>query len=518
MNHHKKASPVTASFDLTDYLRKILIAKVYDVAQESPLSLAKNLSEQLNNQIYLKQEDYQSIFSFKLRGAYNKMANLSSTDLKKGVICASAGNHAQGVALAAKRLGCKAVIVMPTTTPDVKVNAVKNLGGEAVLFGDSYSDAAQHAQELAQKKQLTFVHPFDDPDVIAGQGTIAMELLRQHQGPLDAIFIPIGGGGLVAGIAAYIKAIRPEIKIIGVQMSDSDAMYQSVQKGRRITLNEVGLFSDGTAVKQVGKETFRLARALIDDFVHVDSDAVCAAIKDIFQETRNIVEPSGAMATAAIKKYIQEHKVQNKNYIAIVSGANMSFDRLRFVADRSQYGEKREALFAVTIPEQPGAFKHFCKILGGRNVTEFNYRIAKADQAQIFVSVATSGAEKENAAIKAQLEKNGFPTLDISKDDLAKEHIRYMIGGNSPLSQGERLLRFTFPERPGSLFNFLTSMQPQWNITLFHYRHSGADVGYVLVGIQILPQDKTLFKEFLAQLAYPWREETNNELYQLFLK
>ncbi|CAK7003682.1 threonine ammonia-lyase, biosynthetic [Saezia sanguinis] len=514
----QKRSPALKHPDLSDYLKKILTAKVYDIAQESPLEQAKLLSKRMRNKILLKEEDYQSVFSFKLRGAYNKMAHLSKQSLECGVICASAGNHAQGVALAAQQLGCRAVIVMPVTTPQVKVDAVKHLGGEAVLFGDSYSDAAAHAQQLAEKQHLTFVHPFDDPYVIAGQGTIAMEILRQHQGPLDAIFVPIGGGGLIAGVAAYIKAVRPDIKIIGVQMNDSDAMMRSVRQGRRITLPDVGLFSDGTAVKQVGEETFRLARALVDDFVVVDTDAVCAAIKDVFQDTRNIVEPSGAMSVAAVKQYITTHKIRGGTFVSILSGANMNFDRLRFVAERAQIGEKREALFAVTIPEQPGSFKRFCEVIGSRSVTEFNYRISRANQAQIFTSIATSGAEGESDKITAQLKRAGFPTLDMSDDELAKEHIRYMVGGKGELAKDERLLRFTFPERPGALMKFLSSMSPTWNISLFHYRNSGADFGRILVGIQVPRKDNALFKEFLTSLAYPWEEETKNPVYQLFLR
>lgn len=504
--------------ELTNYLKKILTAQVYEVAQESPLELAKTLSSRFNNQVYLKHEDSQSVFSFKLRGAYNKMRALTPQERARGVICASAGNHAQGVALAAQKLQCKAVIVMPITTPQVKVEAVANLGGNIVLHGDSYSDAAAHADELAKKQNLTFVHPFDDPDVIAGQGTIGMEILRQHQAPLDAVFVPIGGGGLAAGVAAYIKAVRPEIKVIGVQMNDSDAMRRSVELGRRVTLTDVGLFSDGTAVKHVGKETFRLVRSLVDDFVVVDTDEVCAAIKDVFQDTRSIVEPSGAMSVAAIKKYITQNQSKNKTFAAILSGANMNFDRLRFVAERAQIGEKREALFAVTIPEKPGAFKQFCEVIGLRSVTEFNYRIADNQQAQIFVSVATTGKTSEREKIASQLRHHGLATLDITEDELAKEHIRYMIGGHSELARDERLLRFTFPERPGALMQFLTSMAPNWNISLFHYRHSGADFGRILVGIQVPREDNKQFKEFLHALAYPWQEETDNAVYKLFLR
>ena len=504
--------------ELLRYLKKILTSHVYDVAIESPLDLAKRLSQRTHNQIYLKQEDYQSVFSFKLRGAYNKMAQLPAESLKRGVICASAGNHAQGVALAARHLGCTAVIVMPQTTPDVKVDAVKSLGGKAVLFGESYSDAAEHAEKLAAEEDLTFIHPFDDPDVIAGQGTVAMEILRQHQGHLDAVFVPIGGGGLAAGTAAYIKAVRPEIKVIGVQMQDSDAMYQSVKKGKRVSLTDVGLFSDGTAVKQVGKETFRLVNALVDDFVIIDTDAVCAAIKDVFQDTRSIVEPSGAMSVAAVKQYIQNNNIKGGQFVAILSGANMNFDRLRFVADRALYGEGREALFAVTIPEKPGAFRQFCQVIGSRNVTEFNYRISEANQAHIFVSVSTSGKADERADIASRLIKKGFPTLDISKDEMAKEHIRYMVGGRTPLAKGERLLRIKVPERTGVLMKLLTSLDPKWNISLFHYRHSGADFGYILVGIQTPEENKQQFESFLRSLNYPWVEETHNQLYQLFLR
>lgn len=514
----KNLYKMTTSSDLTFYLKKILTAQVYDVAQESPLEVAKTLSKRLNNQILLKQEDYQSVFSFKLRGAYNKMRTLSAAERSRGVICASAGNHAQGVALAAQKMGCKAVIVMPTTTPQVKIDAVANLGGTIVLHGDSYSEAAEHAQNLSKKRKLTFVHPFDDPDVIAGQGTIGMEILRQHQGELDAVFVPIGGGGLAAGVAAYIKAVRPNIKVIGVQMNDSDAMRRSVEAGRRVALSDVGLFSDGTAVKQVGKETFRLVKDLVDEFILVTVDEVCAAIKDVFQDTRNIVEPSGAMSVAAVKKYISLHKAKNETFACVLSGANMNFDRLRFVAERAQIGEQREALFAVTIPEKPGAFKKFCEVIGLRSVTEFNYRIADSNQAQIFVSVATTGKASEREQIASQLRRHGFQTLDITDDELAKEHIRYMVGGHSELANNERLLRFTFPERPGALMKFLSSMSPQWNISLFHYRNSGADYGRILVGIQIPRSDNKKFKDFLQALAYPWQEETDNAVYKLFLR
>ena len=478
------------------------------------------------------------MFSFKLRGAYNKMAQLSFEQLKKGVICASAGNHAQGVALGASKLGTKAIIVMPVTTPQLKVDAVKNLGGDVVLHGDSYSDAYQHALGLQKKKGLTFVHPFDDPDVIAGQGTIAMEMLRQHQGRLDAVFLAIGGGGLISGVANYIKAVRPEIKIIGVQMNDSNAMLQSVRAKKRVTLKDVGLFADGTAVKLVGEETFRIARGLVDDFIEVDTDAVCAAIKDVFLDTRSIVEPSGAMAVAAIKKYVATHKTKGETYAAVLCGANMNFDRLRFVAERAEVGEEREALFAVTVPEERGSFKRFCETIGtlpsfargsvdsaanaasqgsARNVTEFNYRISGSDEAHVFVGLTTS-TKGESAKIAAHLSKKGFKTLDLTHDDLAKEHLRHMVGGASALAKEERLLRFEFPERPGALMKFLAAMRPGWNISLFHYRNQGADYGRILVGIQVPKADGKVFDGFLKGLGYPFVEETLNPVYQLFLK
>ncbi|HWI83336.1 threonine ammonia-lyase, biosynthetic [Ramlibacter sp.] len=505
-----------------DYLKKILTARVYDVAVESALEPAKNLSRRLHNKILLKREDQQPVFSFKLRGAYNKMAHLSREQLQHGVICASAGNHAQGVALAAHRLGARAVVVMPVTTPQVKIEAVKALGGEVVLDGESYSDAYQRAVELEREQHLTFVHPFDDPDVIAGQGTIAMEILRQHQGPLDAVFVAIGGGGLISGVASYIKSVRPEVKVIGVQMSDSDAMAQSVTARKRVSLADVGLFSDGTAVKLVGEETFRLTRELVDGYIRVDTDAVCAAIKDVFVDTRSIVEPAGALAVAAIKQYVAEHKTRGETYAAILCGANMNFDRLRFVAERAEVGEEREALFAVTIPEERGSFKRFCALIGSlpggpRNVTEFNYRISDQAKAHVFVGVTTHG-KGESARIAANFTRHGFDALDLTHDELAKEHIRHMVGGHSALAQDERLLRFVFPERPGALMKFLSHMQPGWNITLFHYRNQGADYGRILVGLQVPRSDNKAFQEFLDTLGYPSIEETDNPVYRLFLR
>ena len=505
-----------------DYLKKILTARVYDVAVESALEPAHALSQRLHNTVLLKREDQQPVHSFKLRGAYNKMAHLTPEQLKKGVICASAGNHAQGVALSAKRLGARAVIVMPTTTPRLKVDAVRGFGGEVVLFGDSYSDAYTHSLELEQQQGLTFVHPFDDPDVIAGQGTIAMEILRQHQGRLDAVFVAIGGGGLISGVANYIKAVRPEIKVIGVQMNDSDAMTQSVAAKKRVTLPDVGLFSDGTAVKLVGEETFRISRKLVDGFITVDTDAVCAAIKDVFVDTRSIVEPAGALAVAAIKQYVATHKTKGETYAAILCGANMNFDRLRFVAERAEVGEEREALFAVTIPEERGSFRHFCELIGNlpggpRNVTEFNYRISEAVQAHVFVGLTTHG-KGESIKIAANFSRHGFAALDLTHDELAKEHIRHMVGGHSKLAQDERLLRFVFPERPGALLKFLSLMRPGWNISLFHYRNQGADYGRILVGLQVPQADTAVFDEFLDTLAYPYVEETANPVYRMFLQ
>ncbi len=515
-------SASTAPHTPDEYLRKVLTARVYDVAVESALEPARNLSRRLHNKVLLKREDQQPVFSFKLRGAYNKMAHLTPEQLQRGVICASAGNHAQGVALSAHRMGTRAVIVMPVTTPQVKVEAVKTLGGEVVLHGDSYSDAYQHAVTLEKEQGLTFVHPFDDPYVIAGQGTIAMEILRQHQGPLDAVFVAIGGGGLISGVASYIKAVRPEVKVIGVQMNDSDAMLQSVKKGERVTLPDVGLFSDGTAVKLVGEETFRVAKGLVDDFVTVDTDAVCAAIKDVFVDTRSIVEPAGALAVAAIKQYVATHKTKGQTYAAILCGANMNFDRLRFVAERAEVGEEREALFAVTIPEERGSFKRFCGLIGElpggpRNVTEFNYRISDESQAHVFVGLTTHG-KGESARIAANFSKHGFDALDLTHDDLAKEHIRHMVGGISSLAQDERLLRFIFPERPGALMKFLSHMRPNWNISLFHYRNQGADYGRILVGLQVPEADNTAFQEFLDALGYPYVDETQNPVYRLFLR
>ncbi len=500
----------------TNYLEKIRNSRVYDVAKNTPLDFQPNLSARINNRVLLKREDMQPVFSFKLRGAYNKMANLPQSALDSGVIAASAGNHAQGVALAAQKLGCRAVIVMPTTTPLIKINAVKSRGAEVVLFGDSYSDAYVHALELEKSEQLTFVHPYDDPDVIAGQGTIALEILDAHPEPIEAIFCCVGGGGLLAGIATYIKAVRPEIKIIGVEAREAEAMTKSLQKGRRVMLDQVGLFADGAAVKQVGEHTFALCQQYVDEMIVVDNDAICAAIKDAFEDTRSILEPAGALATAGLKAYAAREKLEGKTLIGIASGANMNFDRLRFIAERAELGEKREAVLAVTIPEKPGAFKAFCHLLGNRNITEFNYRYSDAKAAHIFVGVAVSDPSESRLLVE-ELSAQGLPALDLSENEVAKLHLRHLVGGHAPQAENEVVFRFEFPEKPGALMKFLDTMGHDWNISLFHYRNHGADYGRVLVGMQVPPNELTEFSDFLNNLGYPYWEETKNPAYQLFL-
>ena len=499
-----------------DYLQKILTAKVYDVAIESPLELAPNLSRRLGNRVLLKREDQQPVFSFKLRGAYNKMAHLSAAERAHGVIAASAGNHAQGVALAAQTLGCKATIVMPVTTPQIKIAAVASRGAQVVLHGDSYSDAYAHALELQRGSKATFVHPYDDPDVIAGQGTIGMELLRQWQGDLDAIFVAIGGGGLIAGIAAYVKRVRPQIRIIGVQPEDSDAMARSLEAGRRVKLAHVGLFADGVAVKQVGKETFRLARQYVDEVVRVDTDATCAALKDVFEDTRSILEPAGALAIAGVKAWVERHRTRGRTYAAIACGANMNFDRLRFVAERAEVGEKREAILAVTIAERPGSFREFCALLGKRQVTEFNYRYADPKIAHLFVGIEVAGRD-ETAKLLAELKRRRIEAYDLTDNEMAKLHVRHLVGGHAPAAENEILYRFEFPERPGALMQFLNNMSRGWNISLFHYRNHGADYGRVLVGMQVPPSDKGEFRDFLGRLGYDYVDETGNPAYRMFL-
>ncbi|HEX4985492.1 MAG TPA: threonine ammonia-lyase, biosynthetic [Burkholderiales bacterium] len=499
-----------------DYLEKILAARVYDVAVESALEAAPALSKRLRNTVLLKREDLQPVFSFKLRGAYNKMAGLSPAQLARGVIAASAGNHAQGVALAARRLGCKAAIVMPATTPQIKVTAVAARGARVVLSGDSYDDACALALGMARREKLTFVHPYDDPDVIAGQGTIGMEILRQHGGPIDAIFVPVGGGGLISGIGAFVKRLRPHTRLIGVEPVDADAMARSLAAGRRVKLDQVGLFADGVAVKQVGEETFRLCRDLVDEMVLVDNDEICAAIKDVFEDTRSILEPAGALAVAGTKVWAQRHRARGRTLVAVASGANMNFDRLRFVAERAELGEQREAVLAVTIPEQPGSFRQFCTLLGPRSVTEFNYRYADPRQAHVFVGVQVRD-RGEIRTLAARLRRHGLPTRDLSDNEMAKLHVRHLVGGHAPGIRDEMLYRFEFPERPGALMNFLRRMGEGWNITLFHYRNHGADFGRVLVGMQVPPREKPALRSFLRQLGYPCREETRNPAYAMFL-
>lgn len=501
---------------LDDYLNKIKHSRVYEVAKVTPLEVQQNLSSRISNTVLLKREDMQPVFSFKLRGAYNKMANLPPEQLKRGVICASAGNHAQGVALSAQKLNCRAVIVMPTTTPLIKINAVKSRGGEVVLFGDSYSDAYTHALELEKTEGLTFVHPYDDPDVIAGQGTIALEILKEHPGPIEAVFCCVGGGGLLAGIAAYIKATRPEIKIIGVEAKDAEAMTESLKLGQRVVLDQVGLFADGAAVKQVGEHTFNLCQQYVDEMIVVDNDAICAAIKDVFEDTRSILEPAGALAVAGMKEYAKRNQLRDKTLVCIASGANMNFDRLRFVAERAEIGEKREAVLAVTIPEKPGAFKTFCRLLGGRNITEFNYRYSDPKEAHIFVGV-TIANNGEPATLVNTLQAQGLSTIDLTDNEVAKLHLRHMVGGHAPQAKHEVIFRFEFPEKPGALMNFLETMGHDWNISLFHYRNHGADFGRVLVGMQVPPEESDEFKTFLDHLGYPHWDETNNPAYRLFL-
>ncbi len=499
-----------------DYLQKILTAKVYDVAVETPLDPAPTLSRRLDNRVLLKREDQQSVFSFKLRGAYNRMAHLTRAQRAKGVIAASAGNHAQGVALAAQALECRATIVMPVTTPHIKIAAVEARGARVVLHGDSYSDAYTRALALQKSSGATFVHPYDDPDVIAGQGTVGMEILRQCQGPIDAIFVAVGGGGLISGIAAYVKLVRPEIKVIGVEPVDSDAMTRSLAAGRRVKLAQVGLFADGVAVKQVGKETFRLARQYVDEMVRVDTDATCAAIKDVFEDTRSILEPAGALAVAGMKAWCAQHRIHGQTLVAIAGGANMNFDRLRFVAERAELGEAREAIFAVSIPERPGSFREFCALLGKRNVTEFNYRFADAGTAHLFVGVEVADREESRKLI-ALLHRHRIEAFDLTDNEMAKLHVRHLVGGHAPSAKHEILYRFEFPERPGALMRFLNSMSAGWNISLFHYRNHGADYGRVLVGMQVPAAEKADFRQFLDRLGYTCVDETENPAYRMFL-
>lgn len=500
------------------YVKKILQARVYDVAIESPLHDVALISGRLNNRVLLKREDLQPVFSFKLRGAYNKIAGLSEAQQQRGVICASAGNHAQGVALAAGYLGLKAIIVMPRTTPDIKVRSVRERGGKVVLHGDSFDEALEHALMLQERDDLTFVHPYDDPEVIAGQGTVGMEILRQHTGPIDAIFLPVGGGGLAAGVAAYIKYLRPEIRIVAVEPEDAACLKAAMEKQRRVVLQEVGLFADGVAVKQVGKETFRVLRRCVDEVITANTDEICAAVKDIFEDTRSIAEPAGALALAGLKNWVARHGAEGKTLVAIHSGANVNFDRLRHIAERAEVGEQREAILAVTIPERPGSFRQFCQTLGRRGITEFNYRYRDAAAATIFVGVQMRPGSDDLATLVGALEEKGYPVVDMTGNEMAKVHIRHMVGGHATTPDMEELLfRVQFPERPGALLKFLSALGGRWNISLFHYRNHGAAYGRVLVGFQVPAGEQARLRHDLRDVPYPMTEETDNPAFQLFL-
>ena len=509
----KNAEPM----QVADYVELIRAAAVYDVAIKTPLEVAENLSSRLGNRILLKREDLQSVFSFKLRGAYNKLTTLSQDVLDDGIICSSAGNHAQGVALAAQRKGIRAVVVMHVTTPSIKVEAVKTLGGEVVLHGDNYDDAYAHARELEREQQLTFIHPFDDPDVIAGQGTIGMEILDQADEKISAVFVPIGGGGLIAGIAAYIKGTNPDIRIIGVEPNDSAAMRDSLAAGKPVVLDHVGIFADGVAVRRVGDETFRLCQELLDDIVTVDTDQICAAIRDIFEDTRSIVEPAGALAVAGVKKYLSDNEIRDESFVVINCGANVNFDRLRHIAERAAIGEQREMLLAVEIPEEKGSFKTFCNALGRRSITEFNYRYSDSSKAHIFVGVELRHGHAERRELIDKLRELGYPLEDLSDNELAKLHIRHMVGGAGAGIENERLYRFEFPERPGALLDFLQAVGTDWNISLFHYRNHGSDHGRILAGIQVPPNEEQELESHLSKLGYAHWEESSNPAYAMFL-
>ena len=500
------------------YIKRILDAGVYDVARETPIDEAVLMSRRLDNRVWLKREDLQPIFSFKLRGAYNKMSRLSEEERARGVIAASAGNHAQGMAMAAQKLSVKAIIVMPRTTPAIKVDAVRSRGARVVLHGDSFEEAAAHAQQLVQEKGLVYVHPFDDPDVIAGQGTIGMEIVRQHEQPLDAIFVPVGGGGLIAGVAAYIKYVWPETRVIGVEPEDAACLQLALQRGRRATLSQVGLFADGCAVAQIGKETFRVIRETVDEVITASTDEMCAAIKDIFEDTRSIAEPAGALALAGMKKYVERTGVSGQHLLAIVSGANTNFDRLRYISERTEIGEHREAVISVQIPESAGSFKAFCSALGRRNITEFNYRFTSSSEAQIFVGVTVAPGGEDLAQLLAELSERGYAAEDLTQNEVAKLHVRYMVGGHAPQSlRNELVYRVEFPERPGALLKFLNGLGQQWNISMFHYRNHGAAYGRILLGVQVPRSERRQFQQVLDDINYRYWEETNNKAYRLYL-
>ncbi len=501
------------------YLERILRARVYDVAHETPLDRMPRLSQRLGNAVWLKREDLQPVFSFKVRGAYNRIAHLEEAERARGVVAASAGNHGQGVALAASRLGLQALIVMPRTTPPIKVAAVRALGARTLLHGDTYDEAHARAVAVAEERGMVFIHPYDDPEIIAGQGTVAMEILRQHEGPPDAIYVPVGGGGLIAGVAAYVKELYPQVRIIGVEPDDAPSMHEALRRGRRVTLRQVGIFADGVAVRQVGREPFRLARRLVDEVVLVSTDEICAAIKDIFEDTRSIAEPAGALAVAGLKRHVEREGWRDRQLVAIDSGANMNFDRLRHVSERAELGERHEAILAVTIPERPGSFRAFCEALGSRSITEFNYRYSDPERAHVYAGVQLHDGDRERQALVALLRERGYPVVDLTENEMAKLHVRHMVGGRTRgLVAHEVVYRFIFPERPGALLRFLTRLGKRWNISLFHYRNHGADYGRVLVGIQVPPADRQRFRAFLQGLGYPWVEETHNPVYELFLR
>ncbi|ETR79179.1 L-threonine dehydratase biosynthetic IlvA [Afipia sp. P52-10] len=503
---------------MTDTVRRILNARVYDVAVRTPLDPMVRLSERIGAPVLLKREDLQPIFSFKIRGAYNRIAQLAEAARAAGVICASAGNHAQGVALSAQTLGIQAIVVMPVTTPSIKVDAVRHFGGEVVLHGDTFDEAYAHARTLEAARGLTFVHPYDDADVIAGQGTIAVEILHQHPNPIEAIFVPIGGGGLAAGIASYVKFLRPETKVIGVEPVDAASMKAAIDAGNRVVLDRVGLFADGVAVRQAGEQTYPLCRDLLDEVILADTDAMCAAIKDIFEDMRILAEPAGALSLAGLKSYALRNGTPHGALVAISSGANMNFDRLRHVAERAEVGEERELLLAVTIPEEVGSYRRFIHTLGSRTVTEFNYRYAAGSKAHVFVGLQLRDAKHEKREIVGELERLGYGVIDLSADETAKLHVRYMVGGRAAALTDELVLRCEFPERPGALLRFLDGVGTDWNITLFHYRNHGADYGRVLVGLQVPDSDRARFFERLTALGYPYEDETGNDAYRLFLR